>query len=137
MTPTQIAKSNTEDAHQAAIFCFSQQNLDKYPELEWLFAIPNGGLRDKITAAKLRATGVKSGVPDICLPIPMDGNYGLYIELKRPETDKQKAGTTSVNQDKWSLFLAEQRYYVKVCYGWLEAINIILAYLGYNVNIRG
>ena len=26
--------------------------------------------------------GVKAGVPDLCLPVPMNGYAGLYIEMK-------------------------------------------------------
>ena len=35
------------------------------PELKWMFAIPNGGIRDRITAARMKQEGVKSGVWDI------------------------------------------------------------------------
>ena len=51
--------------------------------LSWalLFAIPNGGKRDKVTAIQLQAEGVRPGVPDgvACRP---PGWHGLFIELK-------------------------------------------------------
>ena len=45
-----------------------------YRELDCMYAIPNGGHRDVRVAARLKAEGVKAGVPDICLPIPRDGH---------------------------------------------------------------
>ena len=93
MTPEQIAKSGTEHAHQAALFAWCALNVDKYPELKWFHAIPNGGLRDKITASKLKAEGVKPGVSDTFLPVKRPPYSGLYIEMKKPgwkETKEQK-----------------------------------------------
>ena len=60
----------TENQEQAALFEWAEAASGKYPELRLLHAIPNGGLRDGRTAAVLQRTGVKSGVPDIHLPIP-------------------------------------------------------------------
>jgi hypothetical protein len=61
-----------------------------------LFAIPNGGARHKAIAGKLRAEGVRAGVPDICLPVPRGEYHGLFIELKRP-----KGGHVSEEQEAW------------------------------------
>lgn len=51
-----------------------------------LFAIPNGGARNPIVGAKLKAEGVRRGVPDLCLAVPFvpggDSAYALYMELK-------------------------------------------------------
>ena len=44
--------------------------------------------------------GVKSGVPDLMLPIPKGGYHGLFIELK-----KEVGGITSKEQIDWSQFL--------------------------------
>ena len=57
------------------------------PNEEWhLFAIPNGGVRDKVTGAKLKAEGVKAGVSDLFLARPTghtDRNiYGWFVEVK-------------------------------------------------------
>lgn len=54
-------------------------------ELALLHHIPNGGARSKATAGRLKAEGVKAGIPDICLPVPKNGYGALYIELKVPE----------------------------------------------------
>lgn len=129
ITPESLAASGTEGGAQAALFCWAQQNILQYPQLKWLFHIPNGGFRDKITAAKLKAQGVKAGVPDICLPVKKylyhEFTYcGLYIELK---VGKNKA---TKEQEEWLAHLFEQGYDVAVCHGWEEARDKILKYLG-------
>lgn len=123
ITPEQLAKSGSEHGHQSALFCWVGININKYPDLVWLFAIPNGGLRDKITAGKLKASGVKSGVPDICLPIRRGSYSGLFIEMKR---GKNKP---TAEQKEWINFLPTQGFGVIVCYDWEAARDIIIQYL--------
>ena len=84
MTPQQLAKPGTEHAHQVALFCWAASMLAIHPELRWMYAIPNGGDRNPIVAARLKAEGVKSGVSDICIPVAKHGYHGFYIELKKP-----------------------------------------------------
>lgn len=74
-------------------------------------------------AANLRRQGVKSGVPDLCLPVARGGYHGLYIEMKY---GKNK---TSENQNKWLEALRAQNYAAAVCYGWQEAQQVITNYL--------
>jgi VRR-NUC domain len=52
------------------------------PLTDWLHSIPNGGQRNPREAARLKAQGVRAGVPDLCLPIAAAPYGGLYIELK-------------------------------------------------------
>lgn len=124
ITPEQLAKSGSEDAHQAALFCWAALNIKQYPKLKWLFAIPNGGSRDIREATKLKATGVKRGVPDICLPVKRGQWSGLWIELK-----KNKKAVTSDEQKEYIAFLKSQGYGAMVCYGWEEARNMLIKYL--------
>lgn len=59
-----------------------------------LFAIPNGGFRNKSTAVKLKKEGVLAGVWDIFLSVPTSEYGGLFIELKYGRnklTEYQKA----------------------------------------------
>lgn len=68
----------------------------KYPDLQpLLFAIPNGGRRDKVTAAQLSAEGVVAGVSDLILLVKRGPYGGLCIEMK---TDK---GRQSPAQRAW------------------------------------
>ena len=93
------------------------------PELENMYAIPNGGSRHPVEARNLKRQGVKSGVPDIHLALPKGKYHGLYIELK---VGKNK---TSKNQDEWLERLSKAGYAVAVCYGFEEAQKVILKYL--------
>jgi hypothetical protein len=122
--PERLAKSDSEAGHQAAVFCYFQQNIDKYPLAQLLFAIPNGGLRNKIIAAKLKATGVKAGVPDMFLPVARGDFHGLFIELK-----KDQKQTLSNEQKDWFRKLQEEGYECVVCFGWQHAVNNIISYL--------
>lgn len=114
----------TEDAEQARIFEWAFWERGAMPELDMLFAVPNGGYRNKATAGRMKATGTKPGVPDMCLPVPVGKYHGLYIELKR-----QKGGTVSAAQKMWILKLNQQGYLARVCHGADEAINLIKAYM--------
>lgn len=120
----------TENQEQAALFEWAEAASGKYPELRLLHAIPNGGLRDGRTAAVLQRTGVKSGVPDICLPVPKGGYGALYIELKRV-----KGGVTSANQRIWLNLLNANGNKVVVCKGWIAAKNEIEKYLEGNDHV--
>ena len=112
-----------EEAEQAAIFEWAEYEKRKYPELELLHHVPNGGKRDAKTASILKRCGVKAGVPDLVLPVARCGYHGLYIELK---VGKNR---TSSNQKKWLKSLNAQGYKAEVCYGFNEATNMILRYL--------
>lgn len=73
---------------QACIKWFRLQ----YPKLV-LFAIPNGGYRNAVTGAILKAEGVMAGVSDLILLYPAGGYHGLCIEMKTEkgrQTDTQK-----------------------------------------------
>lgn len=100
MLPSELAKSDTEHAHQRAFFqwvnfaaqygfntaklvcngavsyklarCSEEPGL---PELKLMHAIPNGGYRRGSEAAKLKAEGVKAGVLDTFLPVPKPYKY--------------------------------------------------------------
>lgn len=53
-----------------------------------IFAVPNGGSRNKIEAVNLKRQGVKSGVADVILLIPKKGFASLLLEFKT-STGKQ------------------------------------------------
>ena len=114
----------TEEQEQAAIFQWAALMQGQYPELRLLHHIPNGGQRNKATAARLKAQGVKPGVPDIFLPVSRRGYHGLYIELKR-----KKGGQLSEHQKEWLDALFKEGYLAVRCDGADEAIGIIADYL--------
>ena len=112
----------TEHDEQYKLF-----SLTRYrPELRWVFAIPNGGQRNKIVAARLKQEGVKKGVPDVCLLIPSNGYHALFIEMKF------KKNKLTPEQREFFDFATQQGYCCKVAYSADEAIEIIDDYLGLN-----
>lgn len=112
-----------EHQEQVALFKWANLQSKKHPELELLLAIPNGGHRHIGVARKLKAEGVKAGVPDMFLPVKR-GNYGgLWIELK-----KKKGGRLSENQKWWQERLTKDYMHV-VANGFEEAKDAILSYL--------
>lgn len=184
MTPAQLAKSDTEHAHQRAFFAWlalaayngfkgakiiaetgkpiteaisgTYDECFPMPELHLMHAIPNGGARDKITAAKLKAEGVKAGVLDTFLPVPKQYHVpahqetstgpmipaqsywymGLYVEFKEPSRRNHKEGGMSDSQVQFSDDVRAQGYCVRVAYTWAEAANIVMSYYGVDTRIE-
>lgn len=114
----------TEAAEQMLVFQWAEWQLGRFPELAWLHHIPNGGSRHPVEAARLKAQGVKPGVPDICLPVPKGRYHGLYIEMKR-----QKGGRLSEDQGRWLSELSARGYRAVVCPGAESAIRELTEYL--------
>ena len=117
-------KIPTESEEQQALFEWAQYHRGAHPEIDLLYHIPNGGRRGKAEAGRFKNEGVKSGVPDICLPVARGGFHGLYIEMKR-----QKGSRTSGEQKDWIEWLWRQGYKAVICKGWQEAAQIIREYL--------
>ena len=113
-----------EHDHQKAVFTWAMANREQWPELNLLYAIPNEDKRSVERVRKLKAQGMRPGLPDLCLPTPRGDFHGLYIELKRP------GGKLRPNQELWLKALASQGYMTAVCIGANEAITTIKGYLG-------
>lgn len=119
--------NSPEHNEQVALFNWAKYFEDKHPVLGMMFAIPNGGHRHINVAKKMKAEGVKAGVPDIFLAVPGEDTdwalHGLFIEMKimpNKPTDNQKT---------WLDKLRDQDYLCKICYSWLEAAYAICDYL--------
>ncbi len=93
------------------------------PELALIFAIPNGTATSERIGARMKAEGVKKGVPDLMLPVPRGGYSGLFIEMKTP------TGHFREEQRRWCLDLRNQSYAVEVCRSFAEALEVVRAYL--------
>ena len=86
--------ATSEDTEQIHVMRWAEITANRggaFEKLRMLFHIPNGGARSKAEGAIFKAMGVKSGVPDLFLPVPMelvrDDGYsamssGLFIEMK-------------------------------------------------------
>ena len=112
-----------ESDEQQALFQWAKLAQAKHPELSLLHSIPNGGKRNAREASRLKREGALAGVSDIFLPVSRKGFHGLYIELK------VKGGKLSDNQKWWTEETSKQGYYSTVCFGWVEAKEIIERYL--------
>lgn len=113
----------SEAQEQVALMQWANLHRGKYPELELLYHIPNGGSRHPAEAARLKQQGVKAGVPDLCLPVARCGCNGLYIELKAGRNKPTK------DQIKWLEQLARQGYRAITCWGFEAAKDEIIRYL--------
>ena len=111
-----------ESEEQKALFDWWQRT--PYARHFVMYHIPNGGRRNKITGARLKAEGVVAGVPDVFLASPRQGFHGLYIEMKR-----QRGGTVQATQKELITALRPAGYRVEVCKGWWEAREVIENYL--------
>jgi hypothetical protein len=109
---------------QVAVINWAKLHEKRYPALELLHATPNGGHRYISVALKLKAEGVKPGIPDLCLPAARKGFNGLYIELKT------NTGRLSHEQAGWLDRLNEAGYMAVLCRGDKAAIETIKSYLG-------
>ena len=102
-------------------WCKMQENI--YPALKLIYAIPNGGYRNKIEAKNLKLQGVKAGVPDLFLSFPVDMYHGLYIEMKYGKNKPTE------HQEEWIKRLEAVGYKCVVCYSATEGIEAIKKYL--------
>ena len=115
ITPADLAKPDTEHAHQTAYHAALRSDPRRplhnplwQMVVHWTHAIPNGGDRSMIVASRLKAEGVKAGVWDVFVPVPVwhaspcNGEtrwrHGLYLEFKKPARRKHRKTATG-----WSL----------------------------------
>lgn len=112
-----------EGQEQAALM---QELALRYPEVhELIYHVPNGGHRVKAVAAKLKAQGVKAGIPDLVLPMARGGYFGLYIEFKATV----EPAPVSASQRDCLRRLSEQGCLAIVCRGHFDAMEQLRAYL--------
>jgi hypothetical protein len=158
-------RSGKEHAHQAALFMwanmamrfgltaaeyrasytkagvaqsFKAQKGDMVPQLKWLHAIHNQGHGDAVRGGKAKAEGVKAGVSDMFLPVPMRVGGGLNLALPARLIHgfylELKVGTNTPSAEQLEFFgdMRTAGYEADWATGWLEARLKILAYLQIN-----
>lgn len=114
---------SSEHAIQCAVVMWARAMIPQFPELAWLYATPNGGVRNITVAIKLKREGVQRGVPDLFLPVPKRNFHGLFIEMK------SLSGRLAPDQARWLDALNERGYMAVVCRGSQAAIDTIKSYL--------
>ena len=96
----------------------------QYPEYaNLLFAVPNGGKRNRLEAARLKSEGVLSGVSDLILLVPSRNFHGLCIEMKAGK------GQLTANQMRFIKAVQKQGYAAAVCWSLDEFMDTINHYL--------
>ncbi len=114
-----------EHGEQVVLFRWLDLLTPHWPELVGAtYAVPNGGQRSKAVAGKLKAEGVRAGIPDICVPVPSQGFASLRIELKAA-----KSGALTASQRNRIPMLTSLGNRVTVCHGWEPAAREIVSYL--------
>lgn len=97
----------SESDLQRAFIMWCKTKIKDYPELLWIYAVPNGGYRDGKEAVGLKAQGVKAGVLDLALDVARGGYHGWKAELKRPGG---KCLAPSKEQAEYITFCQDQGY---------------------------
>ena len=115
--------SRSEDDELCAVFAWAAMLEGVYPCLELMYHTPNEGKRTAASGGRLKAKGLKKGVPDIALPCARGGYHGLYIELKVGD------GKPTAEQKKYLHALDVEGYFVALAYSAAEAIRLIERYV--------
>lgn len=98
----------------------------RHPLLALSYAIPNAGAgASRGQAGKMKAEGVRPGIPDWCLPVASAGHIGLYIEFKRQRHYRSTDAQKSLHS---RLRLAGHR--VEVCWDVAQAWAVVRQHLG-------
>lgn len=93
-----------------------------------LMAFPMQGQRTARNGARMKAEGMRAGLADMFLAVPMpfdSGHHGLWIELKRPKP----RGVVSPEQAEFLMSVKMQGYGAQVCFGFDECTKAITDYL--------
>ena len=104
----------TEHEEQRQFVCWFRSH---FPGVR-IFAIPNGGYRGRVAAARMKAEGVLPGVPDLFVPA-----WLLWIEMKRI-----KNSSTSPEQVGWKAYLETVGHTCLICKGAQDAMQKSIAF---------
>lgn len=105
---------------QSCVWWFRHQYA---PLSRLLFAVPNGGRRDAVTGAILKAEGVVAGVADLILLFPSSGYHGLCIEMKT------RRGQQRDTQKEWQAAVEKAGYKYIVCRSLEQFMGEVRSYL--------
>lgn len=126
----------SEKAVQAALFDWIDLLQIDHPTLgrirvgEFAYAIPNGSYlagnpaqRARLANA-LRAQGLRPGIPDFAIALPVAPYHGLYVELKRDDK-----ASIQPNQRDWQAKLRLAGYKAEIACGFDQARECVQRYL--------
>ncbi len=116
-------KPRSEETEQIEFMHWAKLQEEQYPELRWMFHVPNGGKRNRWEAVALKQMGVKSGVSDLMMLVPRGKYSGLIIEMKY--------GTNTLTEEQKAFlhFQMNNGYCCVVCYSSALAKDLVRTYL--------
>lgn len=94
----------------------------QYPDVV-VYAIPNGGKRNAVTGAILKAEGVLAGVADLFVARACGAWHGLYIEMKT------ERGRQSESQKAFERAVVGEGYQYSLCRSFDDFREVIKTYL--------
>ena len=112
-----------DEEHRIQCACVNWFRLQYPTHASALFAVPNGGRRDRVSGAKLKAEGVLPGVSDLILLLPRGRHHGLLIEMKT------ERGKQSQAQRDWQRDMVHRGYKYLVIRSIDEFIDMVTDYL--------
>jgi len=120
---TKSRKHPDDEEHRIQCACVRWFNY-QFPQFSHnLFAVPNGGRRDKVTGAKMKAEGVRAGVSDLIL-LKSNQQYGaLLIEMKT------RQGRQSEAQRQWQRLIVQDNYKYVICRSLDDFMREVMSYL--------
>lgn len=116
-------KRPDDEEHRLQCACVNWFRLQYPTHATALFAVPNGGRRDRVSGAKLKAEGVLPGVSDLILLLPRGNHHGLLIEMKT------ESGKQSQAQRDWQRDMVHRGYKYMVIRSIDEFIDRVTDYL--------
>jgi len=90
------------------------------------YHVPNGGQRNKRTAAELKAQGVRAGVSDLVVSIARGGWHGLYVEFK---ATPPRHASLAASQREWLARMEAAGYCAVLARGLEEARAVLREYM--------
>jgi hypothetical protein len=108
---------------QVQVIDWAREHATQYPALAWLYAVANGARLTRAVAKRMKAEGMRPGVPDLMLPERRGAYVGLAIEMKSPRHYPTR------EQRLWLTHLQKAGWLTDVCYSFEEARDLLLAYL--------
>lgn len=112
-----------DEEHRLQVACVRWFRMQYSGYGNLLFAVPNGGLRNKSTAARLKAEGVVAGVADLVLLLPNQQYHAMCIELKTPKGRQQDT------QKQWQQSVVRYGYCYVICHSLDEFVKDIKEYI--------
>lgn len=123
--PPKVRTCPSEDEEQAMLFQWARLFESRYSELRLLWHLKSEGTTwSWRELRRAKALGVSPGIPDLFLPYAAHGMFGWFGEMKA------KDGKLTDTQRDVLTYLNAAGFFAGVFYGWEQARDSLLWYLG-------